>query len=366
MELYNSDSEQDFDFEILQLDSNKVDQKRTLINSRRRKYANRNRILKVIFIITMILIPTLCCLFLISQVNKLQEQVQQLSTTQKHNQTKGNDDSSVAFGAEKTSDNDNESNKDNGSNVKKPEIDSKGNIIDMDTTNVTGGEIIQNDKNNSNNDGKYANKKIYLTFDDGPSEKTNEILDILSDYQIKATFFVIGKTDEKSKEIYKRIVNEGHTLGMHSYSHNYNKIYKSLEDFDKDFTKLWNMLYDTTGYKPKIYRFPGGSGNLVNDHGMDEFIRYLNQHSMVYFDWNVLNGDATNKNYTKEQLIKNVLNGVEFRDNSIVLMHDSKYKTTTVEALSKLINTLKEGGAQFLPLTEKVAPIQMVKANSVK
>lgn len=214
--------------------------------------------------------------------------------------------------------------------------------------------------------GIYAGKQVYLTFDDGPSKNTGEILDILKEYDVKATFFVIGKTDKTSKKLYKRIVDEGHTLGMHSYSHKYDIIYNSVEDFDKDFTKLWNLLYDTTGYKPTIYRFPGGSDNGVNKHGMEDFIRYLNKAGISYYDWNVLNGDATGIDYTEEQLIANVLNGVAAKKRSIVLMHDTASKTKTVETLPDILEKLISGGAQILPIDKSVKPIQMIKADSVK
>lgn len=222
------------------------------------------------------------------------------------------------------------------------------------------------EKASDTDNGIYKGKKVYLTFDDGPSVLTDEILDTLADYNVKATFFVIGKTDTASKNLYKRIVDEGHTLGMHSYSHKYSKIYNSLEDFDKDFTKLWKLLYDTTGYKPSIYRFPGGSENLVNKNGMDEFIRYLNDKSFVYFDWNVVNGDATGVNYTEEQLIDNVLKGVAAKRTSIVLMHDAQSKVKTVESLPELLEKLISGGAEVLPLDKDVSPIQMIKADSIK
>ena len=218
----------------------------------------------------------------------------------------------------------------------------------------------------SGNPGRFAGKKVYLTFDDGPSIYTDDILDILKDYGVKATFFVVGKTDTFSKAMYKRIVDEGHTIGMHSYSHKYDKIYNSVEDFDKDFTKLWNLLYDTTGLEPKIYRFPGGSANKVNKKGMDEFIKYLNEKSIVYYDWNVLNGDATNIKYTDEQLIDNVLKGVEAKKTSIVLLHDAASKKATVRTLPALLEELLLEGAELYPLDPSVKPIQMIKADSVK
>ncbi|HKL79724.1 MAG TPA: polysaccharide deacetylase family protein [Mobilitalea sp.] len=214
-------------------------------------------------------------------------------------------------------------------------------------------------------EGIYAGKTVYLTFDDGPSPITDEILDILAEYNVKATFFVIGKTDKVSKKRYQRIVDEGHTLGMHSYSHKYSQIYNSLEDFDKDFTKLWKLLYDITGYMPTIYRFPGGSANKVNKNGMEDFIRYLRDKSIIYYDWNALNEDATGKEYTEEQLIDNVLKGVALRTRSIVLMHDSEDKQKTLNSLPKLLEILISEDAEVLPLNEEVAPIQQIRADSI-
>lgn len=111
---------------------------------------------------------------------------------------------------------------------------------------------------------KGSERQVYLTFDDGPSSNTDQILDILKEYDVKATFFVVGKTDERSVKAYQRIVDEGHTLAMHSYSHKYDEIYESKEAFAKDLNSLQEYLYETTGVWPRIYRFPGGSSNTVS------------------------------------------------------------------------------------------------------
>jgi peptidoglycan/xylan/chitin deacetylase (PgdA/CDA1 family) len=214
--------------------------------------------------------------------------------------------------------------------------------------------------------GIYYNKKVYLTFDDGPTKHTDEILDILAEYNVKATFFVVGRDDEKSLERYKRIVDEGHVLAIHSYSHKYKYIYESLENFDKDFTKLWNLLYDTTGYKPTLYRFPGGSLGFLNRSDMKEYVRYLDEKGMTYYDWNVVNGDAEGIDYTKEQMINNVLNGVAKKKTAIVLMHDGEGKNKTVATLPTILDALIAGGAEVLPLDETVPLIQQIKASSLK
>lgn len=202
--------------------------------------------------------------------------------------------------------------------------------------------------------------KVYLTFDDGPSTNTEAILDILDKYNVKATFFVIGKTDELSKELYKKIVDKGHTLGMHSYSHKYSVIYDSLEAFEQDIQQIHDYLYEVTGVDCKYYRFPGGSSNQVSNSDMTQFIRYLNERGITYYDWNVSSGDATSQAYTADELIQNVMGDVAKYKTSVVLMHDSATKPTTVEALSSLIEQLQGMGAEILPIDEETTPIQHV------
>lgn len=125
-------------------------------------------------------------------------------------------------------------------------------------------------------------KKVYLTFDDGPSSNTDAILDILREYDVKATFFVVGKTDERSKAAYQRIVAEGHTLAMHSYSHNYSEVYASKESFINDLTSLQEYLYEVTGVWPRFYRFPGGSSNVVSQVDIQELIGWLEENGITF------------------------------------------------------------------------------------
>jgi peptidoglycan/xylan/chitin deacetylase (PgdA/CDA1 family) len=335
----------------------------------RRKRINRMKTAIIIFVIIFMLIQMIFCIILGLQVNRLQNQVKQLiSIHSQYDLAEEDGESSYAYAAVK------EVPVVTPTAVPGQEIDKTieaTNSKDQDTSEKSAdsdqeAQKSKDEKADSPRTGKYANKKIYLTFDDGPSMYTDDILDILKEYDVKATFFVVGKTDDYSKKMYQRIVEEGHTLGMHSYSHVYSKIYNSVEDFEKDFTKLSKLLYDTTGYKPTIFRFPGGSDNMVNKHGMEEFIRYLNKNDIVYFDWNVLNGDATGTEYTEDQLIDNVLGGVNAWENSIVLMHDSQTKRATVGSLPGLLTVLESEGAQMLPIDKDVTPIQMIKADTIK
>lgn len=200
--------------------------------------------------------------------------------------------------------------------------------------------------------------KVYLTFDDGPSENTDKILDILDDYGIKATFFVNGREDEESLAAYKRIVDEGHTIAMHSYSHKYSEIYSSLDVFKKDYEKIQNLIYDTTGVESMYYRFPGGSSNRVSNAHMSDYIKFLNEQGIVYFDWNVSSGDATSQAFTADELVENVMSDVVKYKTSVVLMHDAKTKSTTVQALPEIIEALQKSGALILPIDENTDVIQ--------
>jgi len=210
---------------------------------------------------------------------------------------------------------------------------------------------------------KSSGKKVYLTFDDGPSSNTDQILDILKDYDVKATFFVVGKTDERSVKAYQRIVEEGHTLAMHSYSHKYDEIYESKEAFARDLNSLQEYLYETTGVWSRIYRFPGGSSNTVSKVDMQELIEYLTGIGITYFDWNVASGDAVSRTLPAETIVNNCLSGIEKQKESVILMHDASNKGTTIEALPQIIEAIQEqGDAELLPITDETVPVQHIAA----
>lgn len=205
-------------------------------------------------------------------------------------------------------------------------------------------------------------RRVYLTFDDGPSIYTEELLDILAQYEVKATFFVTAKGKEDYGDIYRRIVEEGHTLGMHSYSHEYGNIYASLENFQEDIEKLRNFLYRETGTVSRFYRFPGGSSNTVSATDVHEFIRYLNAMDIDYFDWNVSSGDASSVRLSSDEIVDRVVREIPSRRVAVVLMHDAADKHSTVEALPRLIEEIQamEDGTEILPITEETMLIQHV------
>ena len=206
-------------------------------------------------------------------------------------------------------------------------------------------------------------RRVYLTFDDGPSSNTDKILDILNEYGVKATFFVCG--NERYMEEYQRIVDEGHTLGMHSYSHKFREIYQSKEAFVDDMNRLHDYLYEVTGVDSKIIRFPGGSSNTICENDvMQDLIAYLAQKGMPYFDWNVSSGDAASSYISAERIAKNVLDNVWKYDSVIILLHDASNKDTTVEALPMIIEKILESeDTVLLPITEDTTPIQHVQAD---
>lgn len=201
-------------------------------------------------------------------------------------------------------------------------------------------------------------KVCYLTFDDGPSlTNTERILDILAEYDIKATFFVINHKGDEFDDLYRRIVREGHTIGIHSYSHDYKKIYESVDAFLADFNRISSKIEKLTGVKPNIFRFPGGSINTYNTDIYIPLAAEMLRRGYVYYDWNVGSGDAGYTYVSKKEICNNVLNGMYKDGESIVLMHDSKDKNTTVEALPDIIEKLLSQGYKFKELDNDVKPI---------
>lgn len=191
---------------------------------------------------------------------------------------------------------------------------------------------------------KKLNKKTaYLTFDDGPSQNTNQILDTLKKYNIKSTFFVLGNMAEKSKNTIIRERDEGHLIANHTYSHDYNYLYASTDNFLKDFRKNEEVLKGILGsYSSNIVRFPGGSYGRK-----PEFKDALTKNGYKYYDWNCSTGDASAVYVNKDTIISNVRSSFANQKQLIILMHDAPAKTTTAEALPSIIEFLKSQGYEF-------------------
>lgn len=227
---------------------------------------------------------------------------------------------------------------------------------------ATAGQEDARGQEDASDEENVPVRKVYLTFDDGPSSNTDNILDILDTYGVKATFFVTGKEGAKAEASYRRIVEEGHTLGMHSYTHDYSVIYASEEAFMEDMEKLQRYLYDVTGVQSMYIRFPGGSSNKVSDVDMRLLITDVHEAGMEYFDWNVSSQDASSKPLTKEEILDNCLNSIERFQNCIILMHDAGSKDSTVEALPELIEHIQAmEHTELLPITEDTVPVWHIK-----
>ena len=201
---------------------------------------------------------------------------------------------------------------------------------------------------------KTGEKVCYLTFDDGPSENTLKILEILKKYNVKATFFVIN-----SKQIgyVKNIYEAGHTVGLHSATHNYSKIYSSTDAYFKDLEEISNKVESIIGIKPNVIRFPGGSSNTVSKKYckgiMSRLTKLVAEKGYYYFDWNVESGDANQNTASYTYIRNNVLSGAKNKNTACVLMHDSSAKTTTVQALPEIIEGLSKMGYRFEALSDK-------------
>lgn len=200
-----------------------------------------------------------------------------------------------------------------------------------------------------------AGKKIcYLTFDDGPTQAvTPKVLDTLKQYDVKATFFMVGKMIDADRELAKRAYDEGHLLANHSYSHDYKALYATADSFKSEIDKTHNLIKEITGEEPfKLIRFPGGSYN-AGDHAAEKqkYKVLLKENGYYYADWNCLNGDAESSSRTPQQLVER-LKATATVDNIVVLMHDAATKKSTAEALPEIIEYLKSKGYEFRRLDE--------------
>lgn len=202
-------------------------------------------------------------------------------------------------------------------------------------------------------------KKVYLTFDDGPSGHTRDILDILDEYGVKGNFFVCYTPNEDYQKLYKVILDNGHMLGIHSYSHKYDEIYSSEEAFEKDVNAIRDFVYDNTdGYIAKYYRFPGGSSNLNSRISISACIDFLGEQGLTYFDWNISSQDATNPMQEADTIFYNATYGAEDYEEVAILMHDLGNKDTTVEALPRIIEYYQQMGAEISVINEDSQLIQ--------
>ncbi len=198
---------------------------------------------------------------------------------------------------------------------------------------------------------------VFLTFDDGPSKNTSRILEVLAEEDVKATFFVTGRSNEEDLQRMRDIVAQGHTLGMHSYTHDYDKIYVSVEAFLDDMYRIFTLIRETTGQTPTLFRFPGGSINGHNTGIYQELIAEMVRRGFVPCDWNMSAADTADPIPSAEQIVRNVMQNADRVRRGFVLMHDSAARVTTAEAVEGVIEELREKGFQFDRMTPETRPV---------
>lgn len=202
---------------------------------------------------------------------------------------------------------------------------------------------------------------IYLTFDDGPSAtSTPKILDILKEEGVPATFFVINKNNDLNY-ILLREKNEGHAIGLHTASHNYSKVYASIDAYFEDLNIIHDKVYKITNIDSRIIRFPGGSSNTISkkytDNIMTNLTKQVQEQGYNYFDWNIDSLDAGTAK-TKEDVYTNVISSLQKERSNVILMHDFENNDKTVDALREIIEYGKSNGYTFKKITNNTTPIR--------
>lgn len=309
--------------------------------ARRRRIKRLEKIFSALMVIVF-LTPAVLCVFLLFKTTELEKEMEELKEQTESVATQLQEEKRTVFHLQQQL----ETEQQTQSAYEDLELENDAELEEPETISEESTDEASDMRN------------VYLTFDDGPSSYTNKILDILKKYDVKATFFVIGKDEPEYTELYQRIVEEGHTLGMHSYSHNYDGLYASTESFIEDFETLQNYLYDITGVESKVYRFPGGSNTASNLADIQGMIDYLDRQGVAYFDWNVTSRDSSTPMLSAEQIIDNCTQNIDYYNNAFILLHDSKEKSSTVEALPQIIEKIQAvENTQIVPITEKTTPV---------
>lgn len=249
-----------------------------------------------------------------------------------------------------------------------PELTSPTQIEPSDTDDATSdsadeGQALQGEANDDPRDDEFAvdpertewnfeapeTKTVYLTFDDGPSYNTQAVLDILDQYGVKATFFVTNINPDyvdMIRECYRR----GHTIGLHTYSHDYAQVYASTDAYWEDLGAIGEIVREQIGYVPCFIRFPGGSSNTISANYTPGIMTQLSQDVVdagyQYFDWDASCGDGAD--HTADELVDGAIADTSYGYQSIVfLAHDGAGKDTTVEALPRIIEHFQDEGYEF-------------------
>lgn len=235
-----------------------------------------------------------------------------------------------------------------------PTVSSKINSV-MSSIPPVQSQSAGNDSPTQSNSEKIC----YLTFDDGPSKHTPNVLKVLEQHDAVATFFVIKN---KYSHYMKDIINSGNAIGLHSFSHNYKAIYSSPQAYFDDLNKISSLVKSQTGIESKVVRLPGGSSNHISkdycEGVVSQVTKKLIDDGYSYFDWNVDSGDASGNNVPVSKIVKNIKRDIYSQQNINVLMHDTDVKQTTIEALPQIISYIRSKGYKFETLTVDSAPIR--------
>lgn len=332
--------------------------------ARRRKRVKLYKRIIIFIIISIIILPTVLCVILFCKMNSMHKEIRNLQAAF-DNKDKVSDNKGNNVSQEETpgiSDNTGTPNK--ADNPTKPDDGSyKEQTKPEETTSKDEPQTTEAETKDLSPTGQKqmvekalaeGRKVVYLTFDDGPCGNTGNLLDALDAAGVKATFFINGHTGYEDQ--LKRMVEGGHTLAMHTYTHEYEHVYRNLDTFGEEITTLRQYIYEVTGLDTNIFRFPGGSSNSKAVLPISEYIAYLEKNNLVYYDWNVSSGDGS-EGLTADQVYGNVMSGIERQDVSVVLMHDSVNKLSTYEAIPRIIESLQAIDALILPIAYDTTPV---------
>ena len=230
-------------------------------------------------------------------------------------------------------------------------ITEKEAIIDkLNQIEIEKKNKLENTKNNLSNIYHSDTKRAFLTFDDGPSQNTETILQILEQYQVKASFFVLGTQVEKKPELVKKIYEQGNFIGNHGYSHNYSAIYSSpqavLDEYNHTNSLIQQALGDSN-FNSHLFRFPGGLAGGKYADIKNQARDLLEQNEIFQVNWNALTGDSEKAKPTPEELMTNLQKTTEGKNSVVILMHDSAAKKVTADILPQVIEYLKSQGYEM-------------------
>jgi len=224
-------------------------------------------------------------------------------------------------------------------------------LLNYQATSSPTLELLSSTKSQA--DTILSQKTVYLTFDDGPSKLTSEVLDILKESNIHATFFVLGEQVKRFPELVTRVIEEGHALGNHSYNHNYEELYKGFSPFWSQIKQTEEAIRSVTGLHTSLVRAPGGTAG----HFDDTYFKLLKEGGYQVVDWNVDSGDSKRRGVPARDIIKDATTHIN-SDEVVVLMHDGNGHAETVKSLPKIISYYKEKGYKFEVLTPELPKLE--------